>query len=45
VDFSGENTIAYLGLFEGETYQPVWVENGSGFAGRADVASWLVFYE
>lgn len=46
VDFGGENTIAYRGLFEGETYVPVPIDNSSGgFGGRADVASWLVFYE
>ncbi|MES2640891.1 MAG: peptide-N-glycosidase F-related protein [Myxococcota bacterium] len=46
VDFSGENTITYRGLFEGDTYVPVPIDNTSGgFGGRADVASWLVFYE
>ena len=46
VDFSAENTIAYRGLFEGETYVPVPIDNTSGgFGGRADVATWLVYYE
>lgn len=46
VDLTGGNTIAYRGLFEGETYVPVPIDNTSGgFGGRADVASWLVFYE
>jgi hypothetical protein len=45
VDFSGENTISYRGLFEGEDYVPTWVDGGTGFAGRADVATWLVYYE
>ena len=46
VDFAGENTIAYRGLFEGETYVPVPIDNSSGgFGGRADVATWLVYYE
>ncbi len=45
VDFGGENTIAYRGLFEGEVYVPVPYNSGQGFGGRADVASWLVYYE
>jgi len=45
VDFGAENIITYRGLFEGEDYVPTWLENGSGFAGRADVATWLVYYQ
>ncbi|MFN7142810.1 MAG: peptide-N-glycosidase F-related protein [Myxococcota bacterium] len=45
VDLAGGNTIAYRGLFEGADYVPTWVSTGTGFAGRVDVASWLVYYQ
>jgi hypothetical protein len=44
VDLGGENTIAYRGLFEGDTYVPVPYDSGQGFGAVINAATWLVYY-
>ena len=41
---SGENTITYRGLFEGEDYQPVPSNSGQGFGANIRMVSYLVFW-
>jgi hypothetical protein len=44
VDLTGENTITYEGLFEGAPFVPDYnVANSTGFPGRIDLASYLVY--
>ena len=44
VDLSGENTITYEGLFEGAPFVPDYnVANSTGFPGRIDLATYLVY--
>ncbi|MCK6526829.1 hypothetical protein L6R50_04485 [Myxococcota bacterium] len=38
-----ENTVSYLGLFEGQDYTPVPVGGGTGFFGSIEMRSWLVY--
>lgn len=45
VDLAGENTVSYLGLFEGETYVPVARDSGSGFGATIAANTWMVYYE
>ncbi len=44
VDLTGENTLSYEGLFEGAPFVPDYdVPNSTGFRGRIDLASYLVY--
>jgi hypothetical protein len=44
VDLTGENTLTYEGLFNGAPFVPDYdVANSTGFPGRIDLASYLVY--
>ncbi len=45
VNLTGENSIVYRGLYEGEAYVPQPYDSGQGFGARVDVNSWLVYYQ
>jgi hypothetical protein len=45
IDAGGDSVISYQSRYDGAPYVPVPVTSGStGFAGRIDMASWLVLY-
>jgi hypothetical protein len=44
VDLTGENAIAYRGLYEGDTYVPVPYDSGEGFGAVIVANTWLVYY-
>ena len=43
--YSGENTLSYAGLFEGETYVPEPYDSGQGFGATIVANTWLVYYQ
>jgi len=45
VNLTGENNIAYRGLFQGETYVPVAHDSGQGFGAGIVASTWLVYYQ
>ena len=43
VTVGAENSVSYLGLFEGQDYTPVPIDGGTGFFGNIEMRSWLVY--